>query len=254
MARTVVKHQKAGLSGLENPTSETSSETQESAQTYPTDTSYTDNSCVMSYDEWNDDWSSIGWHEGWEQTYDTSASSFSLGGLDLGVTSSPERFEWVMMNLETGAAVNTVPLNFGPDGAADGRFYWTASGEWIPDGGSWQFQGYDEIGLLRSLSGRLTGVHKVLYSAAEVACKGRQYFYLGDDGGYMIPICSKIGQGTRIHLEKLVTWHGKNEPIPVYLEINIFNFYLNREVKSTETNNVNNAQQSGNEYGRAVRS
>ena len=28
------------------------------------------------FDEWKDDWSSVGWHEGWEQTYDTSASSF----------------------------------------------------------------------------------------------------------------------------------------------------------------------------------
>ena len=68
-----------------------------------------------SFDEWNDDWSSVGWHEGWEQTYDTSASSFSLGGLDLGATSSPKRFEWVKMNLDTGAAVNTFPLNFGPE-------------------------------------------------------------------------------------------------------------------------------------------
>ena len=39
------KTSKTGLSGLENPKSETSSETQESAQTYPTDNSYTDNSC-----------------------------------------------------------------------------------------------------------------------------------------------------------------------------------------------------------------
>ena len=31
-----------------------------------------------SYDEWNDDWRSIGWHEGWDQTYDNSASSFHL--------------------------------------------------------------------------------------------------------------------------------------------------------------------------------
>ena len=45
------------------------------------------------------------------------------------------------MNLDTGAAVNTFPLNFGPEGAGDGRFYRTASGEWIPDGGAWQFQG-----------------------------------------------------------------------------------------------------------------
>ena len=59
------------------------------------------------------------------------------------------------MNLDTGAAVNAFPLNFGPEGAGDGRFYRTASGDWIPDGGAWQFQGYDENGLLRSLNGRL---------------------------------------------------------------------------------------------------
>ena len=51
------------------------------------------------------------------------------------------------MNLDTGAAVNTFPLN---DGAGGGRFCRTASGEWIPDGGAWQFKGYDENGLLRS--------------------------------------------------------------------------------------------------------
>ena len=73
---------------------------------------------------------------------------------DLGATSSPKRFEWVKMNLDRRAAVNTFPLNFGPDGAGDGRFYRSASSEWIPDGGAWQFQGYDENGLLRSLSGR----------------------------------------------------------------------------------------------------
>ena len=70
----------------------------------------------------------------WEQTYDTSGSSFKLGGLNVSATSSPHRFEWVKMNLDIGAAVNTCPLSFGPEGAGDGRFYRTASGEWIPDG------------------------------------------------------------------------------------------------------------------------
>ena len=159
---------------------------------------------LWSFDEWNDDWSSDGWHEGWEQTYDTSASSFLLGGSDVSVTSSPKRFESAKMNLDTGAAVNTFPLSFGPEGAGDGRFYQTASGEWIPDGGAWQFQGYDENGWLRFLNGRLTGVRKVLCSAAEIACKGRQDFNLGHDGGYMIPVHSTIGQGMRIQFEKLV--------------------------------------------------
>ena len=129
---------------------------------------------MVGVDEWNDHWSCVGWHEGgWEQTYDTSASSFSLGGLDLGAMRSPKRFEWVKMNLDTGAAVNTFPLNLGPQGAGDGRFYRTASGEWIPDGGARQFQGFDENGLLRSLSGRLIGAES-LCGAAEFACKGRQ--------------------------------------------------------------------------------
>ena len=122
------------------------------------------------------------------------------------------------MNLDTGAAVNTFPLNFGSDGAGGGRFCRTASGEWIIDG-AWQFQGYDENGLLRSLNGRLIGLHKVLCSAAEIACKGRQDFYFGHDGGCMIPIHSKIGQGMRIHFEKVVNWHGKIELIPLSLSL-----------------------------------
>ena len=97
--------------------------------------------------------------------------------------------------------MNTFTLNFGPDGAGDGRFYRTASGEWIPDGGAWQFQGYDENGLCRSLNGRLTGVHKLLCSAGEIACKGRQDFYLGSDSGFMIPVHSNSGHETRMHFE-----------------------------------------------------
>ena len=72
---------------------------------------------------------------------------------------------------------------------------------------------------------------------------------------------AKLVREMRSHFEKMVNWNGNNEFIPVYLENNIFNFYLNREVKSTE-NNVSdvdhhlakNGQQSGNGGGRAVRS
>ena len=58
--------------------------------------------------------------------------------------------------------MHTLLLNFGPDGAGDGRFYRTVSGEWILDGGACQFQGFDENGLLRFLNGRLAGVHSVV--------------------------------------------------------------------------------------------
>ena len=78
----------------------------------------------------------------------------------------------------------------------------------------------------------------------------------------MVPVHRNIGQGMGIRVEKLVNWHGKNELISVHLENNMFNFCLNREVKSAESNTVNDAdhcfakkcQQSGNECGREVRS
>ena len=70
----------------------------------------------------------------------------------------------------------------------------------------------------------------------------------------MIPDLQQKWSRNEKSFEKLVNWHGKNELILVYLEINIFNFYLNREAKSTEAGDVNdadrclakNCQQSGN--------
>ena len=64
----------------------------------------------------------------WKQTFDNSAGSFSLGSFDLGAMSCPKRFKGVKMNMDTGAAVNTFPLNFGSDGVGDGRFHRTACG------------------------------------------------------------------------------------------------------------------------------
>ena len=126
-----------GISGLENLKSETSSETQDSmqlGQVCTTDTWIHDEwrcdewNDGKSLDEWNDDWSHAGWHEDCEQTYNTSVSSFSL-----------KISEWVKMNIDTGAAVNTFPFNLDPEGAGDGTFH-----GWIPDGEAWQFQGNDE--------------------------------------------------------------------------------------------------------------
>ena len=65
--------------------------------------------------------------------------------------------------------MNTCPLNFGPDGAGDGRFFRTASGECIPDVEPGSFQGYDENGLCRSLNGRITGVQNVLSTSSTIS-------------------------------------------------------------------------------------
>ena len=75
------KTSKTCLSGLENSKSEASSESQELGRVCTTDTSCNDGwngdewNDGWSFGEWNNDCSSVGWHEGWEQTYDTSANS-----------------------------------------------------------------------------------------------------------------------------------------------------------------------------------
>ena len=69
--------------------------------------------------------------------------------------SSPKRFEWMNMNLDTGAEANTFTIELWSRRSRDVRFYRTASGEWILDGGAWQFQGYDENCLLRSVNDSL---------------------------------------------------------------------------------------------------
>ena len=219
-----------------------------------------------TFDGWNDDdGNGVEWREDCEQTHVTSASSFSL-----------ESSEWDTMNLDTRVAVNT--SNFDREDVGDGSFH-----DWIPDGETWQFQGYDENCFLRSLDGRLmnacevlngialapssraipelTGVPKVLDIAAKIACKEQQDFYVKHNGGYTIPIHSKIGQGMRIHLEKLLDEYGRNDLIPVCLENDTPHFYLNREVNSDENHSVRDAeqnfekesQQSGNGCGRAHR-
>ena len=52
-------------------------------------------------------------------------------------------------------------------------------------------------------------IPKLLCSAAVIAWKGRQDFYLGSDGGLMIPVHSKIDQEMRMHFERLVNWYGR---------------------------------------------
>ena len=117
------------------------------------------------------------------------------------------------------------------------------------------------VAMCQHLQAAVPDVHKVRCSAAEIAYK-EQDFNVAHDGGYMIPIHSKIGQAMRKHFEKLLNEHGTNDLIPVYIEKDALDFYLNREVESEEIHSVNDAeqclekenQQSGNEYGRAVRS
>ena len=167
------KTSKTGISGLENLKSETSSKTQESVQmgqVCTTETSWIHDEWSLDewndgwrLDKWNDDWSGVGWHEDCEQTYNTSASSFSFV--------SSER---VNTNLDTGASVNMFQVNFDREGIGDGSFY-----VWIPDGEAWQFQGYDENGLPKILEWKIHGCtsnvvqHSISTSTSIRSCRDR---------------------------------------------------------------------------------
>ena len=127
-----------------------------------------------------------------------------------------------MGEYEPGHCSQRTLVNFDPEGVGDRKFY-----DSVPDGEAWQFQGFDGNVLPRSLNGRITdgctssvGLPCVSISASTSirSCRDRvQKNYVGDDGGYMIPIHSKIGQIMRIHFEKLLNEYGMNDLIPVYL-------------------------------------
>ena len=65
--------------------------------------------------------------------------------------------------------------------------------------------------------------------------KNTKNLFLGSYCGFVIPVQSRLGQGMRMHFERLVSWYGRKQLIPIYIEDNILNFYLKTEVKSTET-------------------
>ena len=57
----------------------------------------------------------------------------------------------------------------------------------------------------------VTDVHKVRCNVVEITCKDKKIFYVGHISVYMLPIHCKIGQGMRIHVEKLLNECGKKE-------------------------------------------
>ena len=110
----------------------------------------------------------------------------------------------------------------------NGDWYKTASGERIDDYGLAKFLGVDELGQSRTISGRVSDVHKILASGGRMATAGNQDFYIGADGGYGIPKDSWIGWEMRKHFDMLLNKYGTSALLPIYLENGVFNFYLKK--------------------------
>ena len=58
--------------------------------------------------------------------------------------------------------------------------------------------------------------------------KDDKIFNWGFDGGFMISVHSNIVYEMRMYFERLVSWYGKKELIPVYPEYHIFIFFDQR--------------------------
>eukprot|EP00959_Pyramimonas_sp_CCMP1952_P431797 9042963-Pyramimonas_sp.AAC.1 len=88
-----------------------------------------------------------------------------------------------------------------------------------------------------------------------MATKGRQNFYMTSDGGWIIPKDSDIGREIDRLIERCVSWYGPDELIPLYLEDQVYNFYMQKEISATTVERkkeaVTGGSSSGNGSGRA---
>eukprot|EP00973_Karenia_brevis_P084592 11739224-Karenia_brevis.AAC.1 len=70
------------------------------------------------------------------------------------------------------------------------------------------------------MSGRVTGVHRVLASGSKV-CKGSDAI-LFEDGGHLFPHSSITSQKMRNYLDKLIEQHGEDELTPLRVEKGVY--------------------------------
>ena len=89
------------------------------------------------FDEWNDDWSSVGWPDGWNESSINSASSLSLGNLILERSATLGGVDGEN-KLGHRSCSEHIPSELGSDRAGDGRFYKIAGGECFLDGRSFK--------------------------------------------------------------------------------------------------------------------
>lgn len=116
---------------------------------------------------------------------------------------SKGKYEHLIVNFDTGAAVSTVPrdefehLVFGE---AQITQYKTASGELLEDHGTtlWQRRNYTN----KTMNARVTDVHRILASGSEV-CK-KNIVTLDSDGGFIVPSNSRAARRIRESIQKIL--------------------------------------------------
>ena len=149
-----------------------------------------------------------------------------MAGRTLASRKRPEQpGDWIRCNYGSGASVNTFPLSFAPrDMPGNGSVYKTATGELIPDRGSVRVRGETDTEWPIQLTGRVSGVHKVLVSGAKLAEAGL-CSWLDHGGGWLVHKKSKEAKAITQMLEQ-AAWKEEAPMHQLYEENGVYNFYM----------------------------
>ena len=107
--------------------------------------------------------------------------------------------------------------------AQEGVVYKTASGEFIPDQGRRDVVGWDERGVARRLTGRVTEVHKPLISMGRCAEAGWLMNVCGS-GGVVVHSKSKTGKKTQQAINKVLRQCRNHDAVPLRFRNKVLTF------------------------------
>ena len=125
-----------------------------------------------------------------------------------------EQWEHTEMNIDTGAAVTAVPLDFAKDyprSESNGASYKAANAESIHDEGSISLSGYDKAGNEIPLECRVANIHRPLLAGSDVA--KRYHIALGPSSGRLIPRNTPAGRAYAKAMTDLIKIYGDSMPI-----------------------------------------
>ncbi|CAL1141278.1 unnamed protein product [Cladocopium goreaui] len=145
---------------------------------------------------------------------DGGAGSAPAAVYSLGASDDWRKWERAELNIDTGAAITAVPLDFAKDyprSESNGASYKAANAEPIEDQGSVKLVGYDESGNKIPIDCRVADVHRPLLSGSEIA--KNYHIALGPSSGRLIPRNTPAGRAYSKAVKDLIRDYGDSMPI-----------------------------------------
>ena len=140
-------------------------------------------------------------------------------------------YKHVVVNFDTGAAVSTVPrkeFEQYAHGEPQTTKYKTASGELLEDHGQVKLYGTDQDYVDKTMTARVTDVHRILASGSEVCRKN--LVVLDSNGGQITPGNSKASQKIQAYVAKVLA-EEDCKPTKMRIEkgVYVFDYWVDQE-------------------------